>query len=277
MADAAMVRPSLNMEDGTDDLEALVERLALDPYLLDPTTGERHLLRAATGRSTIQDVSRDRRWVVESRLLSRGDNDLYLLDLAGGGETLLTPHRGPGTFVNARFAPDGRTISLISNGDRDLLALGAITLDGTGQPGPIRIIAERADAELGELALSADGATLALIWNVAGRNKLAFYDIASGAMTAGPALPGEVVGGISFTPDGAQLLLGVSGARVPQDLWLLERRAGELRQLTRSPHPGTAPGHWSGQRWLVQRLSLRSSPPTQERPEARQSCRASGR
>lgn len=230
--DGAALRVSSNRRSGA----------ALDPYLLDPATGEWRLLRAATGRSAVQDVSRDRRWAVESRLLSRGDNDLYLLDLTGGGETLLTPHSGPGTFANARFAPDGRAIYLISNGDRDLLALGAITLDGSGQPGPIRVLAERADAELDELALSADGATLALLWNVAGRNELAFYDTASGTTAAGPALPGEVAGGLSFTPDGAQLLLGISGARAPQDLWLLERRAGELRQLTRSPHPGTAPG-----------------------------------
>lgn len=212
---------------------------ALDPYLLDPVTGEWRLLRAATGRSAVQALSNDGRWAAESRLLSRGDNDLYLLDLRNGGEQLLTPHSGPGTFANARFAPDGRTIYLISNGDRDLLALGTITLDESGRPSPITIVSSRDDAELDELALSDDGATIALLWNVGGRAALAFFDTVSGSSQAGPALPGEVAGGLSFTGDGGRLLLGISGARAPQDLWIVERREGTLRQLTQSPHDGT--------------------------------------
>ena len=213
---------------------------ALDPYLLDPTTGSWTLLREASGRSALNDVSRDGRWAIESRLLSRGDNDLYLLDLERGGEALLTPHGGPGTFANARFAPDGRSIYLISNGDRDLLALGRIALDGAGQPGPLKILAGRDDAELDEIALSDDGATLALLWNAAGRSELAFYDTATDAASAGPALPGEVADGLQFARDGRRLALTISGATAPQDLWILDRADGTCRQLTASPHPGTA-------------------------------------
>ncbi len=227
--DGGALRVGSNRRDGA----------ALDPYLLDPDTGAWRLLREAVGRSSLLDLSRDGRWAIESRLLSRGDNDLYLLDLRDGGERLLTPHSGPGTFADAHFAPDGRTIYLISNGDRDLLALAAMSLDASGQPGPATILSSRDDAELDELALTEDGATVALLWNVAGRSELAFFDARSGISQPGPALPGEVAGGLSFTRDGAHLLLGISGARAPQNLWLVGRHDGTLRQLTSSPHPGT--------------------------------------
>ena len=227
--DGAALRVSSNRRDGA----------ALDPYLLDPVTGAWRLLRAATGRSSLLDLSRDGRLAIESRLLSRGDNDLYLLDLERGGEALLTPHSGPGTFANARFSPDGRAVYLISNGDRDLLALGRITLDDAGRPAPLSILAERPDAELDELALSDDGATIALLWNVAGRSELAFYDTASGATVGGTILPGEVARGPHFTRDGRHLALTISGATAPHDIWLLDRAGGASRQLTRTPHPGT--------------------------------------
>ena len=227
--DGSALRVSSNRRDGA----------ALDPYLLDPVTGEWRLLRTATGRSALLDLSRDGRLAIESRLLSRGDNDLYLLDLQADSETLLTPHSGPGTFANARFSADARTLYLIANGDRDLLGFANIAFDDAGQPGPLTVLAERDDAELDELTLSEDGRTVALLWNAAGRSELAFYDTASGTLTVGPALPGEVVRGLHFTRDGRYLALTVSGANAPQDIWMLDRRGGALRQITNSPHPGT--------------------------------------
>ncbi len=226
--DGTALRVSSNRRDGA----------ALDPYLLDASTGAWRLLRAASGRCALLDVSHDGRWAIESRQRARGDNDLYLLDLTAGGETLLTPHRGPGTFSGARFTPDARTIVLVSNGDRDLLACARIALDATWQPGPLAIVAERPDAELGDLALASDGTTVALLWNMAGRDELAFLDLASGALTPAPALPGDVASGPAFTPDGTGLLLTISGATAPPDAWHLDRATGTFRRLTASPHAG---------------------------------------
>jgi dipeptidyl aminopeptidase/acylaminoacyl peptidase len=226
--DGTALRVSSNRRDGAE----------LDPALIDATTGVWRLLREASGRCTPLAVSHDGRWAIESRQRARGDNDLYLLDLTAGGETLLTPHRGPGTFAGARFTPDARAIFLVSNGDRDLLAFARIALDAAGQPGPLAIVAERADAELGDFALTKDGTGAALLWNVAGRDELAFLDLASGMATAAPALPGDVASGPAFTPDGTGLVLTISGATAPPEAWYLDRATGSFRQLTESPHDG---------------------------------------
>ena len=69
------------------------------------------------------------------------------VDLATRKETLLTPHSGPGTFYG-ELAPDARTIYLVSNKERDLLAFARIRIGVDGSVGPIDVIAERADAEI---------------------------------------------------------------------------------------------------------------------------------
>jgi dipeptidyl aminopeptidase/acylaminoacyl peptidase len=161
-----------------------------------------------------------------------------LVDLASGRETRLTPHEGPGTFGGGYFAPNRRTVYLISNRDRDRTALARVRLEATGQPGPLELLAARDDAELQLLAVSDDGETAALVWNVAGRSELGFCDLATGAQMPAPGLPAEVVTGLDFAPDGRRLALACSGSAAPSDIWVFDRDLGQFRQVTHSPHAG---------------------------------------
>jgi len=103
---------------------------------------------------------------------------------------------------------------------------------------PLQVVAGRDDAELGAFEINDQGTTAALLWNVAGRNELAFVDLASGKQTAGPGLPGEIVGGLTFSKDGKRLAMTASGATAPPDVWLLDIASNALRQVTRSKHDG---------------------------------------
>ena len=114
---------------------------AIDAYLIDPVTGTSDLVVKNEALATLEDVSRDRKTGLVSRLVGRGDNNLYLVNLDTGSETLLTPHTGPGTF-SGELAPDAKTVYLVSNKDRDLLAFARIRLGANGSPGPIEVIAD---------------------------------------------------------------------------------------------------------------------------------------
>ena len=210
----------------------------VDAYVYDVRTRSMRRVADTHGVGGLTDLSRDGRWAVLNRLRNRGDNNLFLLDLTRGTEQLLTPHSGPGTFAQAQFSPDGRSIYLLSNKDRDLAALARVRLDAHGAPGPIEVIAQRPDAEVEDVTLSEDGRTAALLWNVAGRSELAFIDLQTLALSPGPTLPAEVASQPVFSRDGAFLALTVTGAAAPRDLWLVERASGVVRQLTHSPHPG---------------------------------------
>ena len=210
---------------------------AIDAFLVDPATGERRRV-AAGGLNEITDVSPDGRRAVVYRLRSRSDDDLFLVDLASGAETRLTPHEGPGSFGWGEFSPDGRRIYVSSNSGRDMVAFGVIELDGQGRPGPIRILAERADAE-GEAAwLSPDGSRAVLVWNVAGRSDVDILDTATGRVTPGPELPFDVVAGGDFSPDGASIAFAGTGAARPTDIFTIDLASGAVTQRTRSAHDG---------------------------------------
>jgi dipeptidyl aminopeptidase/acylaminoacyl peptidase len=188
--------------------------------------------------ATLESTSRDSSRGLVNRLVSRGDNNLYLIDFKAHLETLLTPHTGPGSFYGA-LSPDGRTIYLMTNKDRDLLAFARVRINPDGSAGPIEVIAERSDAELDGFQVNEQGTLASLAWNVAGKTELAFIDLQSGRTTKGPELPAELSGPGTFSRDGRLLALTISGAAAPPDVWVMDVVTKQFRQVTHSPHPGT--------------------------------------
>ncbi|MDQ6651340.1 MAG: S9 family peptidase [Acidobacteriota bacterium] len=209
-----------------------------DSYLLDVTTGQMKMVAENRGTGGINDVRRDGKYAVVSRVINRGDNDLFLVSVADGKEWKLTPHEGPGTFFGGTFSPDGKTIYLGSNKDRDLIVFARVKLNSNNEPGPVEILAARDDAELGNYDINEQGTTAALIWNVAGRSELAFDDLKTNKTTPGPILPAEIVGGLDYSNDGQHLALVASGAAAPPDIWLLDVKTNRFAKITDSPHAG---------------------------------------
>jgi dipeptidyl aminopeptidase/acylaminoacyl peptidase len=207
---------------------------AVEPYLVDPD-GNHTLIAKSDGIASIADASRDGRIILLYRLVTRGNDNLYLLDPGSGRETLLTPHEGPAEFSGV-LSPDGRTVWLTTNATTDRAALGRIVVGEKG-PGPIEIVISRDDAELDGIEIDPSGSKLALFWNAAGRSELALYDIASGRERKLTA-PGEILFAPRFSNDGRYLTLNAGGAAAPIDVWIVDTQKNESRQLTRSPHPG---------------------------------------
>lgn len=211
---------------------------AMDAYLVDIESGELRLMVQNQGMGMLTDVSHSGRYGILYRMQNRSDDNLFLIDFTTSQTILLTPHEGPGSFETGKFSPDGQTIYLSSNKDRELAALARVQLGQGGEPGPIEVIAGRDDAELQSFEISEDGTVAALIWNVSGRNELVFLDLATLQLTQGPALPGERVGGFCWSHDGKLLALAVSGSTLPWDVWVLERASNRFWQVTHSPHAG---------------------------------------
>ena len=271
---------------------------AMDAYVYERDGAVLRLVAENPGIGYITRLSRDGAKALLYRMRSRGDSNLYLLDPASRREHLLTPHEGPGTFEGGAFSSSGDAAYLLSNAGREMTALGRVKLDAPGPPGPIEVIAGRDDAELQDFELDRDGTTAALLWNAAGRSELSFLDLRSGRATAGPALPCEIAGGLTFSPDGRRLAMTLSGSAAPADVWVLERDTDRMAQVTRSPHAGVDlgslvrpelvrfPGHdglqLSG--WLYRPkgthgpgpivLSFHGGPEGQERPSFRREYQA---
>lgn len=209
---------------------------AIDAYVYDVDAGEMRLVTENPGIGGFSDLTRDKRFALLSRLVTRGDNNLYLVEVASGKETLLTPHEGTGTFFGS-FAPDGKAVYLGTNRDRDLRAFGRIPIVD-GKPGRIVVMAERSDAELDNFEVDDQGRRALLVWNAAGRSEADLLDLSTGKSERRLKLPGEIAGGIKFSPDGAMLAMTVSGAATPADIWTFHLGTGAWTKISSSPHPG---------------------------------------
>ena len=219
-----------------------LDAASLDPFTYDVATGAWRRVAPGGGVGWLTDVSRDGRYGLVSRVRQRGDEDVAIVDLQTGRETTLTPHQPPATYGSARLAPDGMAVYLASNQDRDLAAFARLRLvraGGSPVAGHgIEVLAARADAELDDFRITEDGHTAALLWNVAGRSQLSFLDLDTLREEPGPALPGEIVGGMAFSRNGRLLALTILGARLPQDVWVVDRAINRLRQVTHAAHDG---------------------------------------
>jgi Tol biopolymer transport system component len=109
--DGSALMMSSNVRDGA----------AMDCYLLVVHERKMEIVAQNLGIGSFEDMSRDNRLALLSRMKSRGSNDVYLVDLSSKKEVNLTSHDGPGEFAG-RFSHDAKTVYLASNKDRDLEA-----------------------------------------------------------------------------------------------------------------------------------------------------------
>ena len=211
---------------------------AMDAYLADINNMELKLISKSKGIGSFVGITSNGKYAILNRLESRGSNDLFLIDTKTGDETIITDHKGPGTFFG-QFSSSEKEIYVGSNMNRDLIAFGKIDVREKDNPGPIKILVERSNAELASFKLNDDATLAALIWNVSGRNELTIYDLKKNRVINQKInLPSEIAGGITFSKDGKLLVLEVSGATTPRDIWILNMESYQFKQLTFSPHAG---------------------------------------
>ncbi len=208
---------------------------SMDTWLWDPATGKASLAIEMQGLGGIQDLAGNQALV--GRLVTRGDSNLWLDNLATGKSILLTPHEGTAQ-ASGRFGATPSIVLLSHNLGQDRYVFARIDLAADGTPSAPRTLAGRDDAELEDFELSKDKGTALLLWNVAGRDAMELIDIASGKRRPLPAPPAELVYGADFAPDGNKIVLSLAGSVSPPDLWQLDLTSGAYTRLTWSPHAG---------------------------------------
>jgi dipeptidyl aminopeptidase/acylaminoacyl peptidase len=213
----------------------LRDAASTDAWIFDPERGESRLALEFEGLGGIVDLLGDKALVY--RLVTRGNTNLWLDDLATGASTLLTPHEGPAS-VSGRFSADGRSVFIAHNLDRDNTVFARIDIDDAGQPSKPHTLAERDGVELDGFELDTARRQALLRWNVAGRNELELFDLETGEHRLLPPPPAELAAGVDFAPDGRSVVLMISGSASPWEIWRLELASGEYRRLSYSPHVG---------------------------------------
>src|SRR4051794_4163817 len=134
-----------------------------DVYVRDLQHGEARLVYEHDGSNMVDEWSPDDHFLLVNRREGALDSNLLLLDLRSGEATLLTSHDGLTQYLSGQFAPDGRSIYLIT--DRDSEYLRAARLDLTTRE--IEFLTPD-ECDVTAIDLSPDGTSLAIVRNVDG-------------------------------------------------------------------------------------------------------------
>lgn len=197
----------------------------------------RKLAYQGKGAITPAAISADGRRALLVRSLSNRESRLMLLDLASGSATELGFTAAPARYENARFAPDGRSVLVITDHDSDVRRLVEIDLNS----GKRRIISPPSKWDVEAFDLSSDGRLIAYAINDDGFSGLIVVDRESGRGLPRPPLPRGVLTNFAFSPDGRQLALSLSSARSAGDVWTVDVPTGALTRWTTSELGGLDP------------------------------------
>ncbi len=202
--------------------------------LMDVTTREvRHLTpktpKELSNRHPI--FSRDGKFIVYTQSDASGkDANVFVVDLASGQNTNLTPHQGRHKYTAAAISPDGKTILITSDAHNGYDNVGLLDLASK----KIDWLTDE-NWELNAGNFSPDGKSLTWTANVDGTANIYSYNIASHSAAVLPIQPGvnSLAGDPTpFTLDGSALLYYHNGANAPTDLWIYDIASKHSQQIT---------------------------------------------
>jgi dipeptidyl aminopeptidase/acylaminoacyl peptidase len=208
-----------------------------DIYLMDPKdpASARLLLEVKGGGWAPFDWSPDDKKVAVLEFISVNESYLWLVDVATGEKTLVTPKGGePVAYGGARFSADGKGVYVTTDKDSEFQRLAYLEL-GSGRH---RYLTSHLSWDVDSFALSPDGRTIAFVTNEEGLDVLHLLDTASGKEKPAPRLPVGLVVALEWHNNGRDLGLSLSSARSPVDCYSLDVATGKLERWTESETGG---------------------------------------
>lgn len=218
------------------------------PCFIDPSTGDHKWLTDGHRSGRLLSVSRNGKYGLIDYFTSFNDAETYLLDIENKKESLLMPNTKPAESWGM-FAPDSRTIYLITNARQDFRVLARTKISEDGKVGPIEIMAKKPGVNLssrwdGHTLLNPAGTQAVLRWLGGDKCQLELLDLTADKPPQVVQMPAGMnsVDDMTYSPDGKLLALALSKElttdETADDIWLMNVETKEFRQLTFSPHPG---------------------------------------
>ena len=210
-----------------------------DVYERSLETGQTRLLLQQDGTNAAGRYSRDGRFALVSRSHSNINTQLLLVDTLSGEVRSLTPDiiEGQAEHSFPSWSADESSLYLVSNRGRQFSSLAWLDLV-TNEMSYLRDDAW--DIQI--LALSNDGAHMALVLNEEGYGKLELFDVARGwderRVLPVPALPKGVIVELAWSQDGERLAITYMSATSTADIFIWDIRDERLWQATRSAMGG---------------------------------------
>jgi dipeptidyl aminopeptidase/acylaminoacyl peptidase len=186
----------------------------------DPANpASRRVAYQGKGAIGVADISADKAKVLLERIISNRETRLSILDVVSGRDAELPWTGKPARYENSRFARHGAGVLTITDFGSDVRRLVDIDL-ATGKRSAISPADLKWDVEAYDVA--ENGTTVAYVVNEDGYSRIWLHDQVSGRRWPVDGLPGGVMTGLKFSPDGSKLAISMSTAKSAGDVWVAD-------------------------------------------------------
>src|SRR5437762_2831177 len=193
------------------------DSLSYDVYVADVTSGAAPQLLVGGHQDTWYplDWSADDRQLLVWKYVSISESYLYLADVATGTLTALEDSPRKVGIRMAKFAPDGRSVYVLTDEDGELVQL-KLKDPVTHQS---RSVTPAAGWDVEDFDVSGDGRYVAYVVDDDGRSRLTVLDTQAKLELAPVGLPEGRIGNLRFDRSGRRLALSAESALAPRDVY----------------------------------------------------------
>ena len=210
----------------------------LDLWVMDPADrgSDRMALQLEGGGTGPADWSPDDRQMLLIQRISVNESYLWLVDLATGQKTPLTPKEGSDTvaYGSAQFSRDGKGVYLTTDQGSEYQRLAYLDLASKRY----RFLTSAIPWDVEEFALSPDGRSIAFVTDEDGVSGLHVINSESGAERRLPKLPPGLIADVRWRKTGAELGFTLVTSRSPADAYSLDLGTGAVVRWTESETAG---------------------------------------
>jgi protease II len=167
--------------------------------------------------------------------VSVNESYLWLISEETGEKTILTPRGGPkASYKSAKFAPDGKSLYVVTDGDAEFARLASMNLT----TGNHTLLTPDLGWGVEDMDVSPDGTRIAFVTNEDGVGVLRLLNTETGVLTVPPGIPVGVLGGLRWHSNNQDLAFTLLSARSPSDVYSRNAETGEISRWTRSETGG---------------------------------------
>jgi dipeptidyl aminopeptidase/acylaminoacyl peptidase len=194
----------------------------LNPF--EPKTD--HLLAKSSG-SYLKgyDWSPDDKLVVYCDFTSNTESTLWIIDVATGTKSLLSPKSLQSEFYdNPQFSKDGKGIYVVTDHDSDFRRLAYIDLGSR----KFSYLPSARRWDVDEFQVAPSGKIVAFTTNEDGISLLHLFDIAASKELAVAQLPVGIISDIKWRKDSTELAFNFKSSRTPNDVYSVNAETGKV-------------------------------------------------
>ena len=200
----------------------------MDLYLSDGTSTELTPLLETQGYWYPLDISHDEKQVILGQYISAQSSRVYLFDLDSKALTALTPRDKPGANRQARFSPDGRSVFLSSDRDREHLSLFEIDLASQRWS----LLSEEIPWSVEQISISTSTSSVAFSVNADGYSQLYLLNLKDRSISP-VKTPKGILGSLKMARSNALAAFTFRGAADIGSIFSLSLSSGERKEIAR--------------------------------------------